>query len=483
MKHKILSLLAAMAVMFSLQAQEFSLPPYTVEPVLARTLGQEVDYWHALMKTSQAWTDNKGQGSVVFILDTGLPDHNDLDKSGSVFAINTTPEPIADGNGHATAVGGVVNAQNNDYGALGAAPDVLVVYVKVMRNAGLGYSAEIASGVRAAADIDLGQYNNRQRILSMSFGGAQSMPDVEQATKYAISKGCILIAAAGNSGYVEGGDTRGYPARYPWMIDVAGIGKTNNPSSFSSGGQGLTCTAYAEGIYTTNNQGGYSRYSGTSFSCPMVAGIAALVATKHLSEFKAAGPRAQELMKAYITKYATDMGATGYDPRTGYGLPEATIVFKTVPTLPPPSGGGPPVRAERNMGILLGTTYTTYWRPENGSTMNKATITMQVRYKTKHFAIKAIDDISAYTAGFWSNRGFVLLKDDDLYEAAFWFRYFYELISKQQGHDARVTLITVKDESGRTVQISDTERRTMPEQKAASAAYYSGKVMTLPLDL
>lgn len=482
MKHKILSLLAAMAVIFNLQAQEFFLPPYTIEPVAARTLGQEIDYWHPLMKTAQAWQDNQGEGTVVFILDTGLPDHVDLPNAGNAFAANTTPEPIADGNGHASACGGVVAAQDNDYGALGIAPKTLLVYIKVMRNAGVGYSAEIAAGIRLAADMDLGQYNNRLRILSMSFGGSSAMPDVADATKHAKSKGCILVASAGNSGYVEGGNTIGYPARYDWIVSVGSIGKTSVPSNFSSGGQGLKVTAFGEAIYTTNNQGGYWRTSGTSFSGPMVAGVCALVGTKHLSAFKAAGANAQDIMLAFLTKYAKDLPPAGYDPRTGYGLPEATILSNAIPAIPPPGGGETPTRPERTIGVVLANTYTAYWRPQNGSTLQKATLTMTVNHKSKYYAMKAIDDLAQYTAGFWTNRGFVLLKDDDLAEAAYWFRYFYELISKQQGFDTRVALITVKDDTGRTVQLRETDRRTTAAAKAASNAYYGGSVSTIILE-
>lgn len=481
MKHKILSLLAAMAVAFSLPAQEFSLPPYTVEPVAARTLGQEVDYWHPLLKTAQAWQDNQGEGAVVFILDTGLPDHPDLPNAGNAFAANTTPEAINDGNGHASACGGVVSAMDNDYGALGAAPKALVVYIKVMRNAGIGYEAEIVAGIRKAADMDLGQYNNRLRIISMSFGASVAMPDVEAATKYAKQKGCILVASAGNSGYQDGGNSIGYPARYDWVISVAGIGKNNTPSSFSSGGPGLKVTAYAEGIYSTNNHAGYWRVSGTSFSGPIIAGVCALIGTKHLNALKAAGEKAQDMMIAHLSKYATDLPPSGYDPRTGFGLPEAIILLQPLPDIPPP-GGDVPTRAERTISIALANTYTTYWRPQNSSALQKSTLQMTVNYRSKHFAVKAIDDLAQHTSAFWNNRGFVLLPDDDLAEAVYWFRHFYEMISKQQGFDTRVVLITAKDEAGRTVQLRETDRRTAMAAKSANNAYFAGKVSTMILE-
>lgn len=462
------------------QSPDFSIPWYTVTPALNISDGQLVDYFHSYTQTAQAWADNKGEGAVIFIVDTGLPSHPDLSNEGSQFAFNGTPEPINDVNNHASACGGVAAGLDNAYGTVGIAPKTLVIYMKGLRGNGQGFTNEIVSCVRRIADIDLGVYNSRQRIISMSFGGSAPIPELEDALKYAESKGCILVSSAGNSGYVEGGNTIGYPARYPFVISVGSVGPSLAPSWFSSGGQGLVVTCFGEEVYSCNAQGSYSRFSGTSFSGPMVAGILALVTTKHLQEFKSAGAKANQLAMEFLKKYATDIFTPGYDPRTGYGLPKATILSNPVP----PLGDTPvdPPVAERTISVKLLPKYTMLWRANNSNTFNTSYLTLTVDFKNKKPAPKAIAELEAATAGFWTNRGFVLLDNDDMWEAVFWARHFYELIMGQMGYSVRVTEATISDGVSSPLVLGNLIRRTQGQSKAAVKARMEQKVQSFISD-
>jgi len=486
MKQLVLFLLLAIASV-SAMAQEFFLPPFTSEAVEFRTAGQLPDYWYEQMKVQQAHAANRGQKSVIFILDTsGEWDHEDLSNDGNRFAINATPEPPKDGHGHGHMCAGVIGMMYNDVGGIGIAPDALIVPVKVMRNTGSGFSAEIAKGIRLAADADLGEYSDRIRIISMSFGGGTAMPDVEQALQYAIAKGCILAASAGNSGYQEGGDTRGYPARYAFVTSVGSIGRTNQASTFSSGGPGLTCTAYGESMYLPNNQRSYGRFSGTSFSNPAVVGVMGLIATANYNAFRNAGEKANALMQSFIQAHSIDLGPSGPDPRFGYGLPEATILSKPVPGIPdnPPPAGPPSFRNVRTITTTLPLAYTMFWRAgdDPGTAMRQASVTMTVDYTTQLTAPYALDSLSTASATYWRNRGFVLLPGDDLVEAAFWARFFYENIMKnERKFNLRVSQLTIKDQQGRTATLNDLDRRGSTAQKAVAAARKNGNVFTMDL--
>lgn len=491
MKHMILALsrmlLLSVCLIGTIQAQEFFIPPFTSEPVSFRTAGQQPDYWVSMLKVPEAHAKNRGQKAVVFILDTsGEWDHEDLSSEGNRFAINATPEPPKDGHGHGHMCAGVVSMQYNDVGGVGVAPDALVIPVKVMRNTGAGFSTEIAKGIRMAADADLGEYNSRIRILSMSFGGGAPMPDVEAAILYAISKGCIVTASAGNSGYQEGGDSRGYPARYTFLNSVGAIGKTNQASNFSSGGPDLTCTSYGESMYLPNSQQSYGGYSGTSFSNPAVAGVVALIVTHHYNAFKAAGTASNALAQQFLKTHSMDLGPSGPDPRYGYGLPLATILDKPVPGVPnPPPPAGPPLfRNVRTITTTLPITHTMHWRAgdDPGTAMRQASVTMTVDYTTQLTAPYALDSLNSATAGYWRNRGFVLLPGDDLVEAAFWARFFYENIMRnEKGMPLRVTQITVKDQQGRTATLNNIDRRGSTAQKAVASAKKNGNVFTMGL--
>ena len=426
MKRLLFSLILAAAFLPAF-SQEFFLPPYTIEPSsYSADAGQVTDYWHAQLKTAKAWQTNRGEGAVIFILDTGLPDHEDIDKTGNQYAANFTPEPIKDVNNHASACAGVAAAIDNDRGTLGAAPGVLLVFVKVMRGNGTGFAGEIESGIKYAADVDLGPYNNRVRILSMSFGASQPIPQIETALKYAESKGCILSASAGNSGYVEGGNTLGYPARYEFVISVASVGKSQAPSGFSSGGQGLDVTSFGEAVYTCNASGSYSNFSGTSFSEPITAGVQALIATKYQSQFKAAGAKANALMEEMLRKNAADIFTPGYDVRTGYGLAEATIVEKPLPSSPvdPPAPG-----PAQTYIYELSDSYKMIWRQDGSTNFQTTMLFFTISYTTTEpDVVKANAELKARLITFFNNRGFVLFRNSNLLDALRWGRHFTEML-------------------------------------------------------
>jgi len=114
--------------------------------------------------------------------------------------------------------------------------------------------------------------------------------------------------------------------------------------------------------------------------------------------------------------------------------------------------------------------------------MRQASVTMTVDYTTQLTAPYALDSLSTATANYWRNRGFVLLPGDDLVEAAFWARFFYENIMKtEKGMALRVTQISVKDQQGRTATLNNIDRRGSTAQKAVAAARKNGNVFVMDL--
>jgi hypothetical protein len=485
MKNVLISLSLLLLAAVGLRGQEFFVPPFTVEAVEFRTTGQQYDYWHPLMKVVEAHQRNRGAKAVVFVLDTGAEfDHEDLSTAGNRFGLNATPEPPRDGHGHSHMVGGVVGMLNNDVGGVGMAPDALLIPVKVMRNSGAGFSAEIAAGIRLVADASLGEFNEHIRIINMSFGGGAPMADVEAALKYAEQKGCILMASAGNSGYSEGSNTIGWPARYEFVTSIASIGQTFAPSWFSSGGPGLDVTAFGEHLELPNNQKGYGKYNGTSFSGPMIAGLGALIVTEHYEAFRKAGAQANALMQKHLRQHATDLGAPGPDPRFGYGLPDALVAFKPVPGVPdtpPPPTGPPTFRTVRTLTIPLPGKYETIWRAGNETAFRKAFISLTVHYTSKFTAPYALDNLSSATERWFRNRGFVLLNGDDLAEASYWVRHFYEMMLKNEGFPVRVQQLVFSDEQGRTLHLNELDRRSSTAVRSAATRLRLNEVRTVTL--
>ncbi|MCS7124115.1 MAG: S8 family serine peptidase [Candidatus Bathyarchaeota archaeon] len=93
----------------------------------------------------------------------------------------------------------------------------------------------VAAGIRYVGD--LAKQHKVKIIISMSLGGTRPSPLVEEAINYAISQGCIVVAAAGNSG--EAG--MNWPGAYPqvisaaaggWTLQFIGSGTSNPPSPY-----------------------------------------------------------------------------------------------------------------------------------------------------------------------------------------------------------------------------------------------------------
>jgi subtilisin family serine protease len=132
---------------------------------------------------------------------------------------------------------------------------------------------------------------------------------------YADAYGCVLVAAAGNSGQREAF----YPAALPQVIAVGSLDARNRRSSFSTYGDHLALCAPGERIVSIGRHD-YRVSSGTSHAAPFVSGVAALLVSR-------AQRRGHRLhggdVKRLLTASATRLGAAGFDPEVGFGLLDA----------------------------------------------------------------------------------------------------------------------------------------------------------------
>lgn len=466
------------------------LPPITIEEIDVNTLqDQVVDYWHGLVQTADAFKYTRGEGVVVFVLDTTYktahPDLNAniLHEYAKSFTDDTTEE---DTHGHGIHCMGIVGAVDNSIGVIGAAPNVKLIPVRVLNNQGSGAWEWIVNGIRYACDVNLGQYQNYKRIISMSLGGSSGSSLMENALKYAQDKGVYVLAAAGNSGFDGNKDTVNYPGAYDELcITIASISKLWKPSYFSSGGKAVDLAAFGESIYSTYKNNGYASLSGTSMATPMAAGLLALILSKY-SDITIT----RDQLETYLKKYAKDLEAAGEDDRTGAGAPIMPSYMVNSPDGKPDDPDQPddpgddpdepqdPIKPERILTFPIQEDLKVIWsinKPNqdekngddlmslgvadlkdiNANANNKVKILeMEVSFSSTSLAEKEYDLLLKETLLFFSRRGFILAKNSDLHDVAYWVVFFYKLlVGKKLGKTLSVPMIVLQDAQGRKIRL------------------------------
>jgi subtilisin family serine protease len=148
----------------------------------------------------------------------------------------------------------------------------------------IGAIADLDAAVKLA--VDLGA-----RVLNLSFGTPASalreddpVPHVE-VVQYALSRGCVLVAASGNAG----DDGLYYPAALPGVIAVGAVDDSERPTSFTSYGPHLALCAPGRDLPTLAIDG-YRRSTGTSFAAPFVSAAAALLLSRAARSAAAVDP-------------------------------------------------------------------------------------------------------------------------------------------------------------------------------------------------
>jgi hypothetical protein len=193
---------------------------------------------------------------------------------------------------HGTACSGTIAATvNNAIGVAGIGGNyVQVMPINIMSNVYSGGSFSTTAAIQVNA-VNAAMANPTVAAISMSYGGSNYSAALEAAFEIAKvqgrgGKGILIFASSGN-GY--SGTANQYPANY---INVWGVGATSSAdlrSSFSNYGPICDISAPGSGIWTTDRLGAdgysatsdYASVSGTSFSCPITAAAAALMAYKN----------------------------------------------------------------------------------------------------------------------------------------------------------------------------------------------------------
>lgn len=281
-----------------------------------------VDWGLKLLNIPELWKVTQGEDITVAVLDTGVYPHIQLmyNLAGGMNFVTNKPTDWGDRQGHGTHCAGIIAARpckphalTTNRSVIGVAPRAKILACKVLSDTGAGTN-------EAIADAIFWCIKRKVDIISMSLGSEEDSPILRSAIKEAYRHNIIMIAAAGNDGDEYLDDDIDYPGRYPEVICVGSVNKYLDRSWFSSDGETLDIMAPGEEILSTYLADGYAVLSGTSMATPFVAGLAALILSKH-RKFKNETPiETPKQMLDHLTRFATDKGQIGRDNFYGYGI-------------------------------------------------------------------------------------------------------------------------------------------------------------------
>jgi hypothetical protein len=312
------------------------------------------EWWLSALHITQAQQISQGEGVTIALLDTGV-DATQPDITGSVIPgpdlTNSGEQPGGQFYGiHGTAMASLIvghgHGPGNADGILGVAPAARLLSIRVTLDAGDPLQADsgIVSGLPSAIARGITYaVNNGAQVIDLPLDPGQSAsnlvatptpppppgtpltpteaaeqtaaggsPAEQAAVTYALSKGVVLVAPAGDNG--AGTDAPNFPADYPGVISVGAFDSNFIKAPFTSHRPYVTLTAAGSGM-TAAIPSGYTTVSSTSAASAIVTGIAALIKSQY-----------PELTPAQITQAlttSTEFPGTGISDGSGHGTADA----------------------------------------------------------------------------------------------------------------------------------------------------------------
>ena len=261
------------------------------ESVVIAIIDSGVDITHPDLAPKLFVNENEIAGNGIDDDDNGyVDDVTGWDFSGAQSSLIGTPGFTGDNNpaiikggthSHGTMVGGcAAAATDNGVGIAGVGFNARLLFTKHYADDQASddrfYTSNLYLGILYAATV-LSENAIDRKIINCSFGGSGRSQVIQDFINLVtLDYKCLVIAAAGN----DNQEDMSYPAAYTNVLSVGSTDSNDRKSSFSNFGAWVDISTPGSTIFTTTFGGQYENTNGTSFSCPITSGAAALVWTK-----------------------------------------------------------------------------------------------------------------------------------------------------------------------------------------------------------
>ncbi|MEV8537387.1 type VII secretion-associated serine protease mycosin [Streptomyces sp. NPDC051572] len=270
-------------------------------------------------------------------VDQDNPDLKGRILSGKDFATDQAGDEHADYDGHGTGMAGLIagtGAYDSGNGAFGLAPGAKILPIRMPDAAAAADEGEAARQFNEAAPKAI-RYaaDSGARVINISLGQTEGSAELTAAVRYALDKGSLIFAAAGNSG--DKGNQVEYPAATPGVVGVAAVGKDLSRTAESEHGPQVDLAAPGEDlVYACASPSGLCRGHGTSGATALASASAALIWSKHRTWTN------NQVLRVLLNTVGAPTDGTKRNDSIGYGIVRPRVALQS-PGDPGPAGAYP----------------------------------------------------------------------------------------------------------------------------------------------
>ncbi|WP_307842880.1 type VII secretion-associated serine protease mycosin [Streptomyces triculaminicus] len=276
------------------------------------------------MHADEMWQTATGTGVTVAVIDSGvdaeLSDLRGQVLPGEDFA-GLEGDAHSDYSGHGTTMAVLIAGTGESYGgagAVGLAPGAKVLPLRVLGvkapPSRISPDKALARAIRFAADSDA-------KVINISMGSPGDSQEQQEAVEYAVARGKLIFAAAGNDG--DKSNLLEFPAAYRGVVGVAAVNQEIRATQESTHGPQVDLAAPGDNIVATCKGGtGLCRTSGTSDATALASASAALVWSAHPSW------TANQVLRVLINTAGGPKSGEKRSDSLGYGVVRPRIALQ-----------------------------------------------------------------------------------------------------------------------------------------------------------